>query len=896
MHEKIVNDLREYITAKGNEDANAHYVDAFFKDIFGKKFRKESEAEGADIYIEGQLVVELKTHQKDWVSGLYQALQYRKKGLSFTNVCIITHDFIGLWRGESLPLFAKKLAADADPRKAPNAIGKQNAKKTTKANQQKILDTSLLLLSGFNEGLFQQKQSNIRLLLHLLKNLDSARLQVNPRNFIDVIYSMESFFDTPMEAIHCFYDICGYWDITSKVTTVGDTNQLQVLGKNTTASSVPISIPKRHQENFKRYIEDRYIFTNEGSGLTIDYYFSRFDEVISRLDAEYAKQHGIFFTCDSLSKFTSWFVHEHYEKKLSDKYIVFDPAGGSGNLISSWRGHIKHKVISELQPDLLRTIERRLQLDDNHLGIYSVIPKTEEGIGLNFLDKSATDYYRYIEKALTEQNMLIDKPFAFFLNPPYKNTDENEAFRNSTESNYIVHKSIIDIAGNDSSKERYLAFLAQILNMSVAQNNLQPDLYPLVMIFTPTSWLVPRPTYRKFRTLFDSYFKYEVGFIINSKSFFNVSGQWPLAFTIWKYTGHKENQKNKIELRDYSHLSLTDLDIDWGSSHTSVKNAIKNIISSKKANYSKARIRIKEWAGQTMSDFKRSPTKKDLSQPIYGGLPLSDPRRSNKKTYGVSSSNYLGLMDNGSPVRIPRKNGVRFSGAPGKFPWFRFDTAFLDMNKVRCLNAPPDQKGYCAYDLDSAERLFLWFGIAKSLSGDYPLWANQFDIWVVDSPSIELYSLCFALGFIENRSVVTKYPENNPILGEQNVFLDNPFSPNNSSSFWNAVLSPIIESEYGHELAQQTVKIGLELYQYWNKEVCNGKTISNIGLKEEPYFKYFDYEDFITPNSGLIQLKTYATINGDSVLENMLIKLSKLSIEIKYKIKETLVNEYKYFD
>jgi len=896
MHEKIVDGLREYITAKGNEDANSHYVDTFFKGIFGTKFKKESEAEGADIYIEGQLVVELKTHQKDWVAGLYQALHYAKKGLSFTNACIITHDFIGLWRVESLPSFAKKLAVEADPRKAPNTIGKQNAKKTTKADRQKILDSSSLLLIGFNEGLFQQKQADIRQLLHLLKNLDSARLQVNPRNFIDVIYSMEPFFDTPMEAIHCFYDICGYWDITSKVTTIGDTNQLQVLGKNTTASSVPISIPKRHQQNFKQFIEERYVFTNEGSGLTFDYYFSRFDEVISRLDAEYAKQHGIFFTSDSLSKFTSWFVHEHYEKQLSDKYIVFDPAGGSGNLISSWRGHIKHKVISELQPDLLRTIERRLQLDDEHLGIYSVIPKTEEGIGLNFLDKSATDYYRYIENIFTEQNMQIDKPFAFFLNPPYKNTDENESIRNSTESNYSVHQSIIDIAGNDSSKERYLAFLAQILNMSVAQNNLQPNLHPLVMIFTPTSWLVPRPTYRNFRALFDSYYKYELGYIVNSKAFFNVPGQWPLVFTVWKFTGYKENQTNNIELRDYTHLSLTDLDIDWGSSHTSIKNTLKNVIGIKKANYSKARVRIKEWTGQSMSDFKRSPTKYDLSQPIYGGLPLSDPRRNNKKTYGVSNSDYLGLMDNGSPVRIPRKNDVRFSGTPGQFPWFRFDTAFLDMNKVRCLNAPPDQKGYCAYDLESAKRLFLWFGIAKSLLGDYPLWANQFDIWKVGNPSMELFLLCFALGFIENRSVVTVFPENNPLPGEQNVLLDNPFSPNNSDSFWSTVLSPVIDSEQGHELAKQAANAGLEIYQYWNKEVCKGKTIYDIGLKGEPYFAFFDYKDFVTPHSGLIQLKTYATINGDTILEKMLTELSKLSIEIKSRIKDILVNEYKYFE
>ncbi|MGS2716684.1 hypothetical protein ACVBE9_00790 [Eionea flava] len=896
MQEKTIDGLKTYVTSKGNEDANAHFVDSFFKDIFGNKFKKESEAEGADIYIEGQLVVELKTHQNDWVSGLYQAQHYSKKGLSFTNICVITHEFIGLWRTDKLPDFFKELSKGADPRKAPNFIGKQLAKKTKKAQQQQLLNSSLLLLSGFNDGLFQEQKADIRQLLHILKNLDSARLQVNPRNFIDVIYLMERFFDTPMKAIHAFYDICGYWDVTSSVIFVGDTNELQVLGRNRSSTSIPIEVAKRHQNGFKEFIEERYVFTNEGSGLTHDYYFSRFDEVISKLDAEYAKQHGIFFTSDYLSKFTSWFVHENFEKELSDNYIVFDPAGGSGNLVSSWRGNLKHKVISELQPDLLRTIERRLKLDDDHLGVYSVIPKTSEGKGLNFLDISGVDYYRYIENVFKKQNMVLDKPFAFFLNPPYKNTDENEAARDSTDSNYEIHRTIIEQAGNDAGKERYLAFLAQILNISVTQNNLDNSLYPLVMIFTPTSWLVPRPTYREFRTLFDQYFEYKAGYIVNSKSFFNVPGKWPLAFTVWKFTGYTEGQSNNITLKDYTHLTEKNLDVDWKASHTSIKSTIKDTIGKKKVSFSKDRTRIKDWCGQSMSDFKRSPSKKDKDLPIYGGLPLTDPRRNNKKTYGVSSSDFLGLMDNGTPVRIPRKKDVRFEGEPGRYPWFRFDTAFLDMNKVRCLNAPPDQKGYCAYDLETAKKFFLWFGLAKSLTGYYPLWANQFDIWAIQKDDPELISLCFALGFIENRSVVTKFEANNPLPNENEVFLDNPFSPNNKGSFWNTILVPYILSTEENGLAKEVVDKSNDVYLYLNKNICDGKVIEDVGLDSEPYFEFFRYKDFLGPNSGLIQLRKYSQLNGDTKLSTHLEDLDSLGRNIKSNISEIIVKKHCYFE
>jgi hypothetical protein len=56
------------------------------------------------------------------------------------------------------------------------------------------------------------------------------------------------------------------------------------------------------------------------------------------------KQHGIFFTNNNLSKFALWFAKHQLEEDLNENYIVFDPAAGSGNLVSSWKGKLKHKL------------------------------------------------------------------------------------------------------------------------------------------------------------------------------------------------------------------------------------------------------------------------------------------------------------------------------------------------------------------------------------------------------------------------------------------------------------------------------------------------------------------------------------------------------------------------
>lgn len=899
---KELNGLKEYLLNDSSEDAKRHQVYPFFKKIYKKEFKTESDAEGADIYIEGHLLVELKSANKDWLSGFYQGLHYSKKGLSFPNICVIAFNFLVVWRLNDIPDIAKEISESSDSLKAPSEIGKLNANKTSKAVKTKILQSAIFRFSEIDiEGLFaKDTDTELFEFLNLLNNLDAARIQINPRNFINSIEYLKRFFQTPMEAIHCFYDIIGYWDATSIVTKYADTtNKLQVIGKYKTSTSRAVIVNPKYHTDIKKYIESHYIFTNEGSDLRVDHYFSRFDEVISKLDPEYTKQHGIFFTDYNLSKFASWFVHKRFEKKLSEKYIVFDPAGGSGNLVSSWKGHLKYKIISELQPDLLRTIESRMELDPDQAGNFTVIPKTEQNKGLNFLDKTAQQYISEIEKYLSEEHLLIDKPIAFFLNPPYKSTDENVKIRKEKESDYKIAESILLITGADAGKERYLAFLGQILNISKLLYE-RPQQYKTVLfIFTPTSWLIPRPTYIDFREIFDSHFKFDQGFIINSKEFFDIGGSWPLAFTIWSYIPAISKRKNQIKLLDYTKFKKDDLQINWLKPMKAINKELSSLTKGCPIiNFSKKQISIKSCCGQKMYDFKRNPTKKELSSNhIYGGLPLLDPRRNNQKTYGITFSEYIGFMDNATPVRIkPKENDLRFNIEQYKTLWFRLDNDLKSCNRTKIFNGPPDKYGYCAYDLESSKILFSWFAITKAIVGKYPLWANQFDIWkpsIKEKLETEFYSLCFSFGLSENRCIVTKFEENNPIETAPEVLIENPMSLNNPESFWNEIIKPSMTNVLPE--AQILIDIIGNIYTTWNKKYCKGKVLKNIGLDDEPYFRYFNYPDFITPNSGLIQIKKYAEVNGKEELLKLFQQKSEQTKVVKDSIFMYLTDEFSYF-
>ena len=82
---------------------------------------------------------------------------------------------------------------------------------------------------------------------------------------------------------------------------------------------------------------------------------------------------------------------------------------------------------------------------------------------------------------------------------------------------------------------------------------------------------------------------------------------------------------------------------------------------------------------------------------------------------------------------------------------------------------------------------------------------------------------------------------------------------------WSTTLDcEIVDSS---ALAGELVAVVKELYKTWNREYCKGQINRSVGLQDEPYFKYFDYKDFGTPHSGLIQIRKYAeTHNATDLL------------------------------
>ena len=547
---------------------------------------------------------------------------------------------------------------------------------------------------------------------------------------------------------------------------------------------------------------------------------------------------------------------------------------------------------------------------------------------MNFLDKSAEQYVSCLMTELKEKNFKFDKPIAFLLNPPYKNTDENVKVRDAVEASYQIHPSILELTGNDAGRERYLAFLGQIINIARVQMGDLPltelnfeNIHlpapldtkkmetPLILIFTPTSWLIPRPTYISFRKTFDKYFKYEMGFIILGNEFFKIKGRFPIAFTIWSYKHNKKGNKNNVVVKDLTHITNSDLQINWNlgirdftkklqlflketdtvkldNSRGDIKDSLPLVIDKRGKKVQQTRLNI-----------YRNRTKEEVGKEYISGFPKKDPRHQKLKVpYGYVDGEYIGFMDDLTPVRLRMDAQGRLSRIPDRV-WFYLDNRMISLNINKIFNGTPDKYGFCAVDIDSSRILFSWFAIAKALNGRYPVWANQYNLWI---PTIQkakeryFYSLSCAFGLAENRCVVTKFEKDNPVIGALEVFVDNPLCPTNPESFWSTTLDSEIVAK--PKLASNLVGLIRELYKKWNQNYCKGQLLYNVGLHDEPYFKYFDYNDFVTPYSGLIQIRKYAELHKAEDLLNLFEKISTKTKETREEIYSLLTQEFGYFE
>lgn len=840
--------------AQPDERANEDLALGYFRHVF-PGFSRQADAAKSDGHVPGHFVLELKGSTGDWLKGMFQGLAYNRE-LDFSIIVVAAKNFLAVWRVEDLPEDVRA-EAQMEPG-APNKIG---AKLGTKYKNEKkaYLGRALWKLNPaiMLDGLFASDQD---IILDAIGQFESAlkkarriRLKVTPKNFPTVLKQMVPFFDEPLKAVRAFYSIIFGWDDSSKLELSHKQTDSATLGGETIRNLVPGT---RFQ--LKELIESYAVRIADDE--SYDDFFAQYDRALDTVDPEFRKKHGIFFTDLDLSRFVMWLVRNKRSElgDIGKNYLVIDPACGSGNLVSNWRSplELRHKVVSEIEPELLFAVERRMAGDRWHAGRFTVVPKVTENQGLNFLEKSAEEYLDILRKYLEEKNQKPDRPLAFLCNPPYRNDDDQSAGSIS----YDVHESITQLTGDDASAERYCCFLAQMKLICQAAHDSGLPGDSLLLLFTKAAWLTNRTIFQNLRREMLGAFEDVAGVIVNSKEFFDVSGSFPVAFTIWRYRPAQAaaalDPLRPILLQDLTWLKKEDVAaLPWNDA-TALDRECTRILSdprSLQVAYGEDRQTIREWSGGVRFNFYRNRRKNETRDQELGGLPKGDPRLKNKTVYGDPEGAFVGFMDNLTPCRIAEDTlGL---------PWFRLDNPIMDCRRARCLSGPPDQKGYCPNDQEKAERLFLWFAIERvfALFG-YPMSADAFDLWAPIIPSSlrqKALNAAYAIALVDNECVEARFPANNPSKGAPELYVSNPMSPNNPESYWSTHLASKFSAN-GTDPASKAVSAVRKLYSEWKKRFRKEPELPTSISKP-----YFIGEGFVTASSGLLQIRDYCQETGD---------------------------------
>src|SRR5258708_3128532 len=508
-----VEGLLRYLS-RPEERANEDLALAYFREVYGDSFTRQKEAERADGYVPGSFVLELKGKTNDWLSGLFQGLAYKNKGLDFSQIIVAAKNFLVVWQVDELPEEIRDEVSDATG--PPNRIGTSFAKKY-RSRRNALLKSATWNGAELAGTLFQQADLVVETIKAFEKTIEKGqkvRQRVTLKNFTSVLKEMKQFFnpDQPVKVVRAFYTMVYGWNESSTITLSDKVKHKVTLEGETITDVVPAK-----RRLFKDYVENRFLHLAPGEDR--DDFFARYDEALDAVDKSFRIKHGIFFTDRDLSKFVMWLVKQ-YIPNLGKNYLVIDPACGSGNLVTNWRSplELRHKVVSEIEPELLFAVERRMQGDQWHNGKFTVVPRVDENKGLNFLDVSAEEYLEEIRTHLAEKGHNPDRPLAFLCNPPYRSDDSQVA----EGVGYKVHDSIRLLTGEDASSERYCCFLAQMkLICEAARSNGLPD-DSLLLLFTKSAWLTRRAIFEDIRAHMLEAFDEVTGILVNGREFLYV--------------------------------------------------------------------------------------------------------------------------------------------------------------------------------------------------------------------------------------------------------------------------------------------------------------------------------------------------------------------------------------
>ncbi|WP_120902810.1 hypothetical protein [Helicobacter pylori] len=258
-----------------------------------------------------------------------------------------------------------------------------------------------------------------------------------------------------------------------------------------------------------------------------DYIIERRDLLVSN---DIRERKGAFFTPKIWVEKSQEYLAKILGQDYQDEYIIWDCAGGTGNLLSGLINKA-NLYLSTLDKSDVSIVKERIKngakLLENHV------------FQFDFLN----DDFKKAPKSL--QEILEDKEkrkkLIIYINPPYA-----EATSAKTPSGTGKNKDLV--ARGNLICEKYKDELNKANNELFAQffMRIYKELNGCIMASFSTLKYLNSSNFKKFREVFKA--KFLEGFMVPADSFDNVKGQFPIGFLVWDTATPPLKPTNAINL------------------------------------------------------------------------------------------------------------------------------------------------------------------------------------------------------------------------------------------------------------------------------------------------------------------------------------------------------------
>ncbi len=266
-----------------------------------------------------------------------------------------------------------------------------------------------------------------------------------------------------------------------------------------------------------------------------DYIIERRDLLVSN---DIRERKGAFFTPKIWVEKSQEYLAKILGQDYQDEYIIWDCAGGTGNLLSGLINKA-NLYLSTLDKSDVSIVKERIKngakLLENHVFQFDFLND-------DFFGEKVP---KSLQEILKDKEKL--KKLIIYINPPYA-----EAGNKAKMSGIGEHKA--KVARNNNTYETYKDFLGSGANELFAQffMRIYMELNGCIMASFSKLKYLNSSNFKKFREVFKA--KFLEGFMVPADSFDNVKGQFPIGFLVWDTATPPLKPTNAINLEVFDSL------------------------------------------------------------------------------------------------------------------------------------------------------------------------------------------------------------------------------------------------------------------------------------------------------------------------------------------------------